>query len=334
MNILVIGGTKFLGRAIVDAALAAGHNVTLFNRGQTNPELYPEVEKLRGDRTNTDDLARLKGRLWDVVVDTCGYVPRIVDLSAKLLADSTDHYTFISSISVYSEAVYGIPNTDESGALAQMEDETVEEITGETYGPLKVLCEQAAESAMPGRVLNVRAGLIVGPYDPTDRFTYWPVKMQRQDEMLVPPLESFMQMIDVRDLAEWVIRMGEQRKAGVYNVTGPDHALTFGQMLETEAGVLGEDAAKTHAMTEAFITENDIQPWVDLPVWLPQSAQGMAQINVGKALGDGLKFRDLRQTIEDTLAWYNAHHSADDALKAGLSLERETELLKKWKIQA
>ncbi|MEZ4639106.1 MAG: hypothetical protein R2856_29775 [Caldilineaceae bacterium] len=168
MNLLILGGTVFLGRHLVEAALARGHEITLFNRGQHNPDLFPGVEKLRGDRDN--DLAALAGRRWDAVIDTCGYIPRAVRQSAQLLADAVDHYTFVSSLSVYAD--FSKPGIDESAPVGRIDDPTVEQVTGETYGPLKALCEEAAEAAMPGRVFNVRPGLIVGPNDPTDRFTY------------------------------------------------------------------------------------------------------------------------------------------------------------------
>ncbi len=209
MKLLVLGGTVFLGRHLVEAATARGHSVTLFNRGQHNPELYPEVEKLRGDRDS--DLSALQGRRWDAVIDTCGYLPRAVRASAELLADAVDHYTFISSISVYAD--FHTPAMDESAPVGTLADETVEEVTGETYGPLKALCEQAAERALPGRVLNIRPGLIVGPHDPTDRFTYWPVRVARGGEVLAPGRPHVpVQVIDGRDLAEWTVRMVEARQ--------------------------------------------------------------------------------------------------------------------------
>ncbi|MFZ0544031.1 MAG: NAD-dependent epimerase/dehydratase family protein, partial [Candidatus Promineifilaceae bacterium] len=242
MKLLILGGTVFLGRHIVDVALQRGHEVTLFNRGQHNADLYPDVEKLRGNRDG--DLAALKGRTWDAVVDTCGYFPRIVRDSAELLADAVEHYTFISSISVYADNVR--PGIDENYPVAQLEDESVEEVTGGTYGGLKALCEQAAESAMPGRVLNVRSGLIVGPNDPTDRFTYWVCRVAQGGEVLAPvEPEVAVQVIDVRDQAQWILDMAEARQAGVYNVTGPDYTLTFGELFRTTQQVSSSDAALT-----------------------------------------------------------------------------------------
>ena len=199
MKLLILGGTVFLGRHLVEAAQARGHQLTLFNRGQHNPELFAGVEKLRGDRSG--DLSALRGRRWDAVIDTCGYIPRIVRASAELLADAVDHYTFVSSLSVYADT--SRPGIDESAPVGQLADETVEDITGETYGPLKALCEQAAGRALPGRVLTVRPGLIVGPHDPTDRFTYWPVRVARGGALLAPGRpERRVAFVDVRDLAE------------------------------------------------------------------------------------------------------------------------------------
>ena len=182
MDLLILGGTRFLGRHLVEAALGDGHRVTLFNRGLSNPDLFPEVETINGDRDG--DISVLQGRCWDAAIDTCGYVPRVVRASAGLLADAVDHYTFVSSISVYSDAIG--PGADEDAPVEELEDPGVEEVTGETYGGLKALCERAAEEEMPGRVLNVRPGLISGPHDPTDRITYWPRRVAAGGEVLAP----------------------------------------------------------------------------------------------------------------------------------------------------
>jgi 2'-hydroxyisoflavone reductase len=322
MKLLVIGGTKFLGRAVVEAALAAGHDVTLFNRGRTNPGLFPDVENLRGDRDT--DLSALRNRRWDAVVDPSGYVPRVVRQAAELLADFVEHYTFISSISVYPFPVR--PGTDESALVETLDDPTIEDITGETYGGLKALCEQAAEAAMPGRVLNVRAGLIVGPHDPTDRFTYWPVRIARSADVLCPPLESPIQVIDVRDLAEWILRMIDRRAGGVYNATGPDDAMTFGDLLAACRDVTGSGAALVEA-SETFLIEQEVAPWADLPLWLPGEQAGMSRVSIRKAKANGLTFRPIETTIRDTLTWYEAERGQDAPLKFGISGEREAEVL-------
>ncbi len=218
MDLLILGGTGFLGRHLVERALAYGHRVTLFNRGLSGPDLFPEVETIRGDREG--NLSALRGRRWDAVIDTCGYVPRVVRASAALLAGAVDHYTFVSSISVYSDAIE--PGADEGAPVKELADPTVEEVTGETYGGLKALCERAAEEEMPGKVLNIRPGLISGPHDPTDRFTYWPRRISAGGEVLAPDrLERRVQFIDVRDLAVWIVKMSAERRTGTYNATDP-----------------------------------------------------------------------------------------------------------------
>ncbi|GAB4516602.1 MAG: SDR family oxidoreductase [Anaerolineae bacterium] len=327
MKMLVIGGTRFLGKAMVEAALEAGYDVTMFNRGKTNPDLFPNVEAIHGDRMNPDDLKQVQGREWDAVVDTCGYIPRAVALSTEALADTTAHYTFISTISVYDESVHSASNITENAPLSTLEDETVEEVTGATYGGLKVLCEAVAEKNMPGRVLNVRSGLIIGPFDPTDRFTYWPVKVSQGGEMLTPPFSARLQVVDARDQANWVMRMAEHKQAGIYNLTG--HTTTFGDMLETCQRVVGDGAAWLAAADEDFLLEHEVQPWVDLPLWLPSGNDGLSQVSVEKALAMGMSFRPLGETVHDTLAWYRAEH--EGGLSTGLSSDREAELLAAWK---
>ena len=225
MTLLVLGGTVFLGRHIVEVALAHHDEVTLFNRGQHPLAFSAALEHIRGDRDG--GLAGLKGRTWDAVVDTSGYVPRLVGDSARLLADAVGQYTFISSISVYKD--FRVAPIHEEAAVGTLDDPTIEAVTGETSGPLQALCEQAAEQAMPGRVLCVRPGLIVGPYAPTDRFTSWPVRVARGGEVLAPPPPAApVQFVDVRDLAQWVRQMAAQQHTGVYHATGPAERLTFG----------------------------------------------------------------------------------------------------------
>lgn len=325
MHLLLLGGTIFLGRHLVEAALARGHTVTLFNRGKRNPQLFPEVEKLRGDRETSEGLAALSGRRFDAAIDTCGYLPRVVRASAELLADQVDHYTFISSISVYaSYAKIGITEEEPSGILA----EPTEEITGESYGPLKALCEQAAEAALPGRTLNIRPGLIVGPHDPTDRFTYWPVRVARGGPMLAPERPGYLvQVIDVRDLAEWTIRMVEQRQVGIYNATGPDYALSIGDLLETCAAVSGSSATLAWAPAELLAAQG-ITPWSELPLWLPEelASAGFSTVDCARAIGQGLSFRPIAETVRDTLAWA-ATRPADHEWRAGLSAEKEATAL-------
>src|SRR5215203_624305 len=291
MKILILGGTVFLGRHLVEAALAGGHDVTLFNRGQHNPELFPAVEKLRGDRDG--DLSALEGRRWDAVIDTSGYVPRIVGASAALLAPNAGHYTFISSLSVYGDT--RSPGMDESVPVATIDDPANESVQ-EYYGALKALSEQAAERAMPGRVLSVRAGLIVGPHDPTDRFTYWPRRVAEGGDVLAPGQpERFIQFIDVRDLAAWTVTMAESGGTGIYNANGRHDTTTMADLLETCTAVAGSDA-RLIWVDDAFLSEQGAGPWMQLPLWIPESNAEMAgflRVSSDKAIADGLTFHSL-----------------------------------------
>jgi 2'-hydroxyisoflavone reductase len=324
MNILIIGGTRFLGRHLVDAARARGHNVTLFNRGKSNPGLFPELETIPGDREQ--DIEKLSGRGWDAVIDTCGYVPRIVRLSAAGLREAVGRYIFISSMSVYSDLrKIGI---DESDPVGMLEDESVEEITGETYGPLKALCEKTVQEFYGERALVVRPGLIVGPNDPTDRFTYWPVRIAQGAEVLAPEKpEVPTQIVDVRDLSEFIIHLIEENASGVYNATGPDYALTFGRMLETCKQVSSSNADIRWAGVE-FLNQNNVVPWSDMPVWIPDTAEeaGFSRFDVSKAIQAGLTFRPLEETVRDTIDWAKTR-PPEYEWRAGLKPEREQELL-------
>lgn len=329
VKILILGGTVFLGRHLVQAVQARGHEVTLFNRGRQNAELFPEVEKLRGDRDG--DLDALHGRRWDAVVDTCGYVPRIVRASAALLADAAAHYTFISSISVY--AGFTQPGIGEAAATAALDDTSVEEVNGATYGPLKALSEQAAEAAMPGRVLVLRPGLIVGPHDPTDRFTYWPARAARGGDVLLPaPAERAIQVIDVRDLAGWNVRLIEQSATGVFNATGPDKPLTFGRLFEECRAAGGSDARPMWA-DERFLLDAGVTPWMELPLWVPDRTDpayaGFHRVDLSRAVAAGLSFRPIAETVRDTLAW-DATNPADRVRRAGLAPEKERQVLAAW----
>jgi len=334
MRFLILGGTRFLGRHLVDAALARGHEVTLFTRGQTNPDLYPTLERLRGDRDPQKDdsagLDQLKGRRWDAVVDTSGYVPRGVRAAAERLAVAATHYTFISSISAYRD--FAQPGIDETYPVGTLEDESVEEITGETYGPLKALCEREVERAFPGRALNVRPGLIVGPYDPTDRFTYWPRRMAQGGEVLAPNGPDLpVQVIDARDLAAWIVDQATARATGIHNATGPAAPLGLGAVLDACRRASGSDARVTWT-DEAFLLERGVAYWQDLPAVLPEGDPkyaGMARIDASTAVAAGLTFRPIEETVRDTLDW-DRTRPQDTPLKAGLTREREAELLREW----
>ncbi len=331
MKLLILGGTVFLGRHLVDAALGRGHTVTLFNRGQHNPDLFPEVERLRGNRDG--DLQALNGRQWDAVVDTCGYVPRIVRASAAMLKDTVEHYTFISSISVIADV--STPGLDERAAVATVPDETVEQVTEETYGPLKALCEGVVEQTLPGRALVIRPGLIVGPFDPTDRFTYWVHRVARGGAVLAPGKpDSLVQFVDARDLAGWIVRMVEAKQAGVFNATGPDLPLTMEQLLDACRRVSARDPGSEASLTwvaEQFLAGAGVTPWIEMPLWLPEkeNAAGVMTINCRKAIEAGLTFRPLADTLRDTLAW-DATRPAGYKWRAGISPERESELLAGW----
>jgi 2'-hydroxyisoflavone reductase len=323
VRILVLGGTLFVGRHLVEAALERGHEVTLFNRGQTDPGLYPELETLHGDRA-AGDLERLRESTWDAVVDTSARVPRWVREATTLLADRVGHYTFVSSCSVYADTT--LPGTNESSPVHMLEDETAEEITSaDVYGGLKVLCERELERALPGRSLSARAGLIVGPYDMSGRFTYWVHRIARGGDVLAPePRDQPVQLIHARDLADWLLGMAERGETGVFNATGPEQPLTMEGVLESIVAETGGDARLVW-VDEDYLVDNGVEAWSDLPLWLapggnPEVANFLA-VDVSKAVTAGLSFRPLARTIRDTL------EHADTSPEAGLDETRERELL-------
>lgn len=324
MKILILGGTKFLGRHLVDAALATGHEVTLFNRGKTNPNLFPNIETITGDREH--DIEKLAGREWDAVIDVAGYLPRIVRLSAEGLERSVKRYVYISSVSAY--AGFSKIGINESDPVGKLEDESVEEITGETYGPLKALCEKTVQDLYGDRALVIRPGLIVGPHDPTDRFTYWPVRVKRGGDMITPDRpQAPIQVIDVRDLSAFIIKLIEQNASGIYNATGPDYDLKMGEFLDLCKLASGSVAA-FHWTSREFLAEHKVEPWSDMPVWIPDTEEdaGFSRIDVSKAIDAGLKFRPLEETIRDTIAWAETR-PADHQWRAGLNPDKETILL-------
>lgn len=331
MNILIIGGTRFLGRALVEAARLGGHRVTLFNRGISNPGLFPDLEQITGDRKA--DLGALRGRQWDAAIDTCGYEPQVVRRSAEALAGAVERYVFISSISVYADV--SKPGVDENGPVEQLAQDADETFAIEKYGALKALCEQAAEQAFPGRALNIRPGLIVGPYDPTDRFTYWPWRISQGGDVLAPGRPGHLtQFIDVRDLAGWIVRMVEHKQHGVFNATGPAEPMTMGRLLETSLQISqnsGSPEARIHWVSESFLLENNVRPWEDLPLYIAENdpaSAGADQVSIQKALHAGLTFRPLEETLRATIEWAKSR-PADHAWRAGLAREREAELLAK-----
>ncbi len=337
MKILMIGGTRFLGRHLVTAARAREHEITLFNRGLHAPE--PDGETIRGDRHT--DLDKLKGRRWDVVVDTCGMLPRAVRAATEVLADSVDRYVFISTQNVYADV--SLPGVDEASPLVTLSTEQLAEANaidtagepsyGRLYGGLKALCEQAAEEVMPERVLTIRPGLLVGPHDYTDRFTYWVVRVTRGGEVLAPDRpERFVQFIDARDLAEWIVSMIERRAVGVYNANGPPNRVTMQAVLEQCKSVTHSDASFTW-VSEDFLLQENVAAWSEIPLWLPENAaphlKGFMFINSDKAVQAGLSHRPLAEIIRDTSTWYQTSR-ANDELKAGIDAEKEQMLLRKW----
>ena len=333
MKLLILGGTKFLGRAAAEAALERGHEVTLFNRGQTNPELFPEAEKLRGDRDG--DLSALEGRSWDAVVDPSGFVPRVVRASAELLAGSVGHYVFVSSLSVYAEPLQ--PGFDENAPTVVLTDPATEDYMtmGEenTYGGLKALSEAVVGEIFPDNHTNVRAGLIVGPHDASGRFTYWPVRVAKGGEVLAPaPPERTVQFIDVRDLAEWMVTTAEKPITGTFNATG--EPLGLETVLETARDV-SESDARIVWVDEALLLEHEVGPWMELPLWIPgEENEAFHRADNSRARAAGLPARPLADTVRDTLAWAQASGAGlvtTGAMgDAGLQPEREAELLETW----
>ena len=319
MRLLLLGGAKFLGRAIADAALARGHDVTFFNRGRTNPHLYPGVEKLRGDRT--EDLSALGGREWDAVIDTSGFVPQAVRASAEALV-SSGHYCFVSSISVYAD--YGRP-VDEDSELESLGDAPADRLAEDfsNYGALKALCEQEAREVFGDRAVIVRPGLIVGPHDPTGRFSYWPHRVARGGQVLAPgPPERPTQFVDVRDLGEWLVELGERRESGTFNATHP--GMPFAALLATCTAVTGSDATVTWVSDELLL-EHEVGQYLELPLWLAGDEYAhMDRVDVSRAVSAGLSFRPLEDTVRATLELAPATETA------GLRPEREAELLAAW----
>ena len=324
MRILVLGGTRFLGRHLVETALARGHDVVLFNRGLMNPELFPGVERLRGDRER--DLSALAGRRFDAAVDLSGYVPRAVQSSAELLADAVEHYTFVSSISVYAD--FSRPDVREEAPLIELDDPATEDVET-AYGGLKALCERAVERALPGRSLIVRPGLIVGAHDPTGRFTYWPHRVARGGDVLSPGNpDRQVQFIDAADLAAWIVGMAERRSAGVFNATGPAPRTTMGELLET-CKLVAESGARLVWVDDDFLLERGAGQWMELPLWVADPDwMALMTVDVSRALAAGLEFRPLAETVRRAL------HEAEPTTEAGLSPERESELLAAWRTAA
>ena len=326
MRLLVLGGTTFLGKHAVEGALARGDTVTLFNRGRSHPERFGDCERLTGDRDG--GLSVLAGREWDAVLDTSGYVPRIVAASAQLLAPAVGSYLFVSSVSVYDGA--GRDALDESTPVATIEDETVEEITEESYGPLKALCEQAVRDALPEGAIIVRPGLIVGPDDPTDRFAYWPVRLAAGGDVLAPePRSQPCQVIDVRDLAAWMLDLIDRGEPGTLNGVGPERPRTLAETIEICAAAV-DGGARLEWVDGGFLIERGVEPWSELPLWTGDdlAEAWIDRVDPAPAATAGLRFRPLEQTAEDTLRW---HVEAGRGSEFAMTREREAELLAAWR---
>ena len=323
MKILVLGGTVFLGRAFVDAALVGGHSVTLFHRGQHGADLFPEAAHVFGDRDG--GLDALPDERWDAVVDCCGYFPRVVRQSAELLRDRVGRYLFVSTISVYAAAA--TPHQDESSAVAVLDDPSIEEITGESYGALKALCEQTVLDIYGDRGLVIRPGLIAGPFDVSNRFTYWANRFARGGRLIVPArLDQPFQMIDVRDLAGFMLRALEQELSGTFNVTGRDESSTFGDLVG-QLSAIWPDAELVLAPHDVLV-KHEVAYWQELPLTVAaeDQADGFMRVRIASALRAGLDLRPWTATALDTYAW-SVTNPSEEPPRHGLSAEKEAAVL-------
>jgi len=329
LKVLILGGTGFIGPHMVREALRRGHEVSLFNRGRTNNELFPDLELLVGDRNG--GLDSLKGGSWDVVIDNSGYVPRHVEDSAKLLGSVVSHYLYISTISVYGDMTKPV---SEDSAVATMEDESIEEVTGDTYGPMKALCEQRMlDEIGDDRATILRPTYICGPGDRTDRYTYWPVRTMRGGEMLWPGTpEDHIQIIDVRDLANFTIDCLEQEIMGTYNTVTPVGTFTMGKLMDDCLAVTASDMDPLWANSE-FIKKHGIADRGGLPIWEAPDGEfaALSSVDGSRAAAAGLKNRPTRETARDTIAaWKSLPAERTEKLRAGLNPEKEAEFLQQW----
>jgi 2'-hydroxyisoflavone reductase len=329
MKFLIIGGTQFLGRHYVDSALRRGYEVTLFHRGKTNPELYPECEHILGDRDG--EIAKLGGRKWDIVVDPSGYVPRVVNQSVSHLADKSAYYIFISSMSVYPDME---PNSDESAPLALLDEPGSEDIP-KHYGALKAECEKVVLNGFTTNSQIVRAGMIVGPYDKINRFNYWLRRVSEGGEVLAPgDPNAPLQLIDARDIAEWSLDLAEKKIGGIYNVTGPEQPMTMGHLLETMRAALDPETRLTWVDSD-FLLSKEIGLIDGLPYWVTTEYHCFFKRNIDRALASGLKFRPLTETVRDTWAELSTRAEKPSngkvPLPPKLTREKEKDLLNEFK---
>lgn len=344
LRILILGGTGFIGPHQVEYAQSRGHTVTLFNRGRTNPSLFPNVEKLVGDRNAPNGYDALKGRTFDVVIDNPVQIPRWVTEAGAVLKDNTNRYMFVSTLSAYaSRQKVGITEADEAllsepapvnavprGARAAGDTTT----PVSQYGNLKVRGEMNAREVFGNRAIIVRPGLIVGPGDLTDRFSYWPVRVERGGEMLAPgTIDDPVAYIDARDFTEFMIRLAEQEASGTFNCVGPtSKGISMGEMLYGIKAVTTADTRFTWVDAD-FVAAHRLRPYADLPVWMPPrgNTAGWARMDCNKAIAAGLTFRSLADTARATLAYYHAQPPArQETLRAGLTTDKERDVLAAW----
>jgi 2'-hydroxyisoflavone reductase len=328
-TVLILGGTGFIGPHLTREALSRGWTVTHFNRGKRSAEGVPGVETLIGDRNG--QLDALRGRSWDVVIDDTGYVPKYVKMSAELLAPAVGYCLYISSISAYASLAK--PN-DERSPTGKLSNPEVEEITNDTYGPMKALCEQYSEQAFKGRIAVVRPGYIVGPLDPTDRFTYWPVRASRGGEMLAPgtPRDP-VQIIDVRDLSAWMMKLVEARTTGYFNAVSPPGAFTIGDLIKASQEASPQAGVKATWVSEDFLAAHWKADELDLPPWSPMKGDsaGASLTSIKPSLRTGLRSRPLHETVRDTLEWFKTLPADRQAkLHAGLDPQKEADTLRLW----
>ncbi|MEE4217630.1 MAG: NAD-dependent epimerase/dehydratase family protein [Xanthomonadales bacterium] len=332
LKILILGGTGFLGPHTVEYALARGHDITLFNRGKTNLGLFPNLETIIGDRDPEVNagLSGLEGRQWDAVIDNSGYVPRMVDASARLLAENTGQYLFVSTICQYDNWIEGGQFGTEERPRAVLEDPATEDVS-KFYCELKAYCERSVEEVMGNRVTQIRPGLIVGPLDKSDRYTYWPVRMDRGGEVLAPGKPSDLtQYVDVRDLAKFMVHCVERNLTGAFNAVSMP--MPWGEFLEGTANAVNPGARLTWVPAE-FLEEQDVQPWRDLHMWADRESpmSGSLSWSSQKAVDAGMTFRPVEETARDTLAWFKTlPEERRVSLRTGLSTARETEVLAAW----
>jgi 2'-hydroxyisoflavone reductase len=321
MRILVLGGTKFLGRAFTDAALGRGDTVTLFNRGKTSPGLFPGVETVIGDRTS--DLSALDGREWDAVIDVAAYDPKVARLSAETFADRTGQYVFVSTVSVYASQRTRAAQLEDA-PLAQLREDRTD--FAEIYGPNKALCEQTVQDVYGDRALIARPGLIVGPHDPTDRFAYWPRRIARGGRVLAPGGPDWLtQFIDVRDLAGWLADACHDGRGGVFNLTGTP--VPFGILIDLCKTASYSGAELAWIPSDRLVAAG-VDPGMGIPLWVAEEGyEAFNDVDNSRALAAGLSLRPVIDTIRDTLAWDLARGGpAADA--EGLSAAEEERLLR------